>query len=210
MRTRILNGAQRLMANHGRGAIRLTDFALAMRMAPQTIRRHFVDLDCVLAQILHRHLMAIVRALGEIPRDAPNRASAHRSAYLAATRTLFGNPTEAHLLLIRDRHLLPPDLREPLEAHRAAIGEILAGPHATTALALLDTPELDATQIEAALTAITQAARPPISHLAPQHPASCPGARQAVLRARNDDTPSIEWTGVIPPDPPAFHKAEAP
>ncbi len=166
-RTRILNAAQHLMANHGAAAIRLTDFALALRMAPLTIRRHFVDMDSILAAILHRHLMAIASALGQIPHGTANRAAAQRAAYLAFTRTQFGNPTEAHLLLIRDRHLLPPDLREPLEDHRAAIGDILAGPHAAATLALLDMPELAASQIEAALSAIAHPAKPPASYPQP-------------------------------------------
>jgi len=191
-RTRILDCAQQLMAHHGRGAIRLTDFALAMRMSAQTIRRHFVDLDCVLAQILTRHLQAIVRALGEIPRDTPDRARAHRAAYLAATRFL-GAPTEAHLLLIRDRHLLPPDLREPLEAHRASIGEILAGAHAKAALALLDMPELDATDIEAALGAIARGAA--IGAIAHEAPAPRQAAARPAYRAaeplRPLDHPSV-------------------
>ncbi len=164
--TRILDGAQFIMATYGRAAIRLTDLALGMRMSPHTIRRHFPDMDYLLAEILRRHLNAIVTAVGKIAYDAPNRDQARRAAYLAATRTPFGAPTEAHLLLIRDRHLLPQDEFEPIEDLRASIGNIIAGPHATAALALLDTPELTAAEIEAALTAITslQQAQPLLPH----------------------------------------------
>ncbi len=176
--TRILDGAQSIMATYGRAAIGLTAFALGMRMAPATIRRAFPDMDYLLAEILRRHLRAIVAALAEIPRDAPHRDQARRSAYLTVTRTPLGAPTEAHLLLIRDRHLLPPDEAAPLEALRASIGDILAGPHAIAALALLDTPELTQTEIETALAALTApaapahqarpAAKPRLVH--PQHP----------------------------------------
>jgi AcrR family transcriptional regulator len=159
-RERILDGGQAIMAIFGRAAIKLTDFAIGMRMAPITIRRHFPDMDSLLAEILRRHLCAIVTALGQVPRDTPNRAQAHRAAYLAATRTPLGAPTEAHLLLIRDRHLLPPDEFEPLEAQRLNIGDILAAGHAPAALALLDMPELSGAQIEAALAAIARPAAP--------------------------------------------------
>ena len=194
-RHRILDGAQRLMARHGSAAIRLTHFALAMRMAPQTLRRHFVDMDSVLAEILHRHLQTIVRAMAGVAPNDPNRDRARRAIYLAATRTAFGAPNEAHLLLIRERHLLPPDLLEPLEAHRLSIGDILAGAHAAAALALLDTPELDATDIETALAAITQPrkappARPP-QNAAPRRPAPHhPLAPAEPPRPRPTDRPS--------------------
>ena len=90
--TRILDGAQSIMATYGRAAIGLTAFALGMRMAPATIRRAFPDMDYLLAEILRRHLRAIVAALAEIPRDAPNRDQARRSAYLSVTRTPSAPP----------------------------------------------------------------------------------------------------------------------
>ena len=159
-RDRILDGAQSIMATYGRAAIRLTDFALGMRMAPATIRRAFPDMDYLLAEILYRHLRAIVAAMAKVAYDAPNRDQARRSAYLAATRTALGGPTDAHILLTRDRHLLPPDEAEPLDALRLSIGDMLAGPNAVAALALLDTPELTPAEIETALAALTSADAP--------------------------------------------------
>jgi AcrR family transcriptional regulator len=189
------------MATYGRAAIGLTAFALGMRMAPATIRRAFPDMDYLLAEILRRHLRAIVAALAEIPRDAPHRDQARRAAYLAVTRT-HGAPTEAHLLLIRDRHLLPPDEAAPLEALRASIGDILAGPHAIAALALLDTPELTPTQIETALAALTNPPtptqqtgqpQPPLGKprlVHPQHPAQHAPAPHFPSAPTRQETPS--------------------
>ena len=68
-RDRILDGAQSIMARYGRAAIRLNDFALGMRLAPATIRRAFPDMDYLLAEILYRHLRAIVAG----PRQDPLR-----------------------------------------------------------------------------------------------------------------------------------------
>jgi AcrR family transcriptional regulator len=172
--TRILDAGQMIMAIYGRAGIRMTEFALGLRMSPLTVRRYFPDLDHLLGEILRRHLQVIIRTIGTVPRDAPNRQQARRAAYLAATRTGLGAPTEAHLLLIRDRHLLPPDEAEPIECLRATIGDILAGEQAQVALALLDTPELNAAEIEAALAAVVrprQAATPQPEPPRPRHEA---------------------------------------
>ncbi len=185
--TRIMDAAQAIMAHHGRGAISMNQFARAMRLSPATIHRHFPDMHYLLAQILHRHLAAIARALGEVPQNSPNRTRARRAAYLAATRVL-GAPTEAHLLLIRDRHLLPPDQREPLEDHRASIGLILAGDNAQAALSLLDNPELTAPEIEAALTAITAARQAPAKPTnEPPRPKAAPSRPAPALRPTHPD-----------------------
>ena len=195
--SRILDAAQHLMVNHGRGAFRLTDFALAMRMAPQTIRRHFVDLDCVLAQILHRHLMAIVRALAEIPRDAPNRARAHRSAYLALTRTPFGNPTEAHLLLIGTATSSRPTC--------ASRSRPTAPPSAKSSLAPTPPPPWPCSTRPNSTPRRSRQRSPP-SHKPPSRPS--PIARRNTKRhpsfsaLETMTAPSIGWNGAIPPKTP--------
>jgi AcrR family transcriptional regulator len=157
---RILGAAQRLISRHGREAVSLTGLADALRMSRTTLRRHFCDIESIVAEILVRHLRAISTALGKIPFDAPNARAARRAAYLAYTRTPFNAPIEAHVLLIRDRHGLPPDLAEPIENIRASIGDLLAGADAAIALNLLDMTELQGKQIETMLASLNQEAAP--------------------------------------------------
>jgi AcrR family transcriptional regulator len=158
----ILAAALAIMAQHGRAGLTMGRFAVALGMAAGTIRRHFVDLDCILAELLSRHLLAILQAFRQVPEDAPNRKTALRAAYIATTRNGYGGLTDPHALLLRERHTLPPDLATSIEQTRASIGKILAGPHADAALALLDTPSLTAAQIE------TMLAQPDAPKPAPQ------------------------------------------
>src|SRR5271154_1899663 len=83
---RIVAVAQTVMAEHGRHTITLTAMALALRIARSTLRHYFCDLDALLAEILHRHLHRLARALAEIPFDDPDLHRKRRAAYLAATR----------------------------------------------------------------------------------------------------------------------------
>ena len=161
-RDRIVDLGQALMARHGRHAISMTAFALALGHCTATIRRHFADLDALLAAILQRHLQRLSEALSEVPYDAPDRPAAMRAAYLAATRSALGGFTEGHLLLVRDRHLLPDDELIPIEETLYGLGCILAGDHGTPAMALLDTPALGATQIELMLAALRRSFEQPM------------------------------------------------
>jgi AcrR family transcriptional regulator len=151
---KILTAGLALMARHGRAGLTMAKFGLAVGMAPAAIRRLFVDIDSILSELLVRHLLAIFQALGEIPADAPGRKPALRAAYLAATRTADGRLTEPHILLLRERHSLPPDLAGEIERTRDSLGEVLAGPDGPAALALLDTPGLAPSRIEAMLAAL--------------------------------------------------------
>jgi AcrR family transcriptional regulator len=151
---RILATGLSLFARFGRAGITMAVFAAAMRLSPSTVRRHFPDLDALLAHLITRHLLAIAAALGDVPADAPDRSTRLLAAYIAATRTGFGAPTEPHLLLLRERHALPDDLAAPIGQIRGQIGETLAGPNGEAALALLDTPNLHAPQIQAMLAAL--------------------------------------------------------
>src|SRR5271156_5304234 len=151
---RIVAGAQTAFAEHGRQRVTLTSMALALRIARSTLRHYFCDLDALLAEIIHRHLHRLARALAEIPFDDPDLHQKRRAIYLAATRTPLGGLNEAHLLLVRDRHLLPEDLLPAVEAHRISIGLLVAGPQAEQALPLLDAPAWTAETIDAALAAL--------------------------------------------------------
>ena len=128
-RDRILLTATRLIAIHGRAAITLPALAAAMHLTPRAVQKLFPCLDTILVEILHRHLQSIANTLAEIPHDAPRVQTLRRAAYIAATRTPFGGaPTDAHLLLTRDRHALPPDLAASLDSHRLSIALILTPP----------------------------------------------------------------------------------
>src|SRR5277367_348773 len=153
---RFVAGAQIAFAQHGRQKATLTSMALALRTSRAMLRHCFCDLDALFAEILHRHLASLARAFGQIPPDDPNAFQKRRAIYLALTRTALGGLNEAHILLVRDRHLLPDDLLPAIEAHRHSIGLILAGPHAERALELLDSPNWDPETIELVLAALTQ------------------------------------------------------
>jgi AcrR family transcriptional regulator len=187
----ILAAAQTLMATYSRGALTIGKLAIALRMSPGTIRRHFADIDSILAEILLRHLTGIARAIGRTPPSDPKEKAAARAAYIEATRTGWGGLTEPHLLLIRERHTLPEDLAKPVEDMRTLIGEILAGERGAIALTLLDTPELQATQIDAMLATTEPKAteptateprtanpEPPAKPAEPQAPATAPAAHK--------------------------------
>ncbi len=150
-RTRILEAATVCLATHGASSFTLGNFAAAIRMASATIRRHFTDLDAILGEILRLHLHAIAEAIGEPPpRNHPNPKAVRRAAYITATR----RAANAHALLLRQRHTLPPDVLGPLDELRLHIGTLIAGEHAETALALMDTPSLSAEQVERMLATL--------------------------------------------------------
>jgi AcrR family transcriptional regulator len=153
--TRILTLAEGLMARHGIHTMTASSLAQALGIGTGTLRRHFADLDALLAALLHRHLRKLAHALRQVPQDATDRPQKRRAAYLAYTRSERGSLTDAHLLLVRDRHLLPADLLTTIEATRRKLGDMLTHGDAEEALGLLDMPSLDAPRIEAALDAIT-------------------------------------------------------
>jgi len=193
-REHIVKAAQALLARHGTHAVTFGALALALRMGAGTLRRHFIDLDELLGEILSRHLLAISTALGEIPFNDPDRARKKREAYFTFTRTAFGGLTEAHLLYTRDRHRLPEDIAVNLEQTREGLGELLAGPNGREALVLLDTPYIPLANIEAMLAALPQEAEAPAetpaetkaetpAEIAAQPPAPTPARKTPALPA---------------------------
>jgi AcrR family transcriptional regulator len=110
--TRILTAAEHLLAQHGTENITYRLLAVALTLTTATLRWHFVDLHALLAEILRRHLKTIAEALQAIPANQPD---ARIAAYRAATHHQDGTPKDAHILLLRDRHLLPPDELDDIE-----------------------------------------------------------------------------------------------
>jgi AcrR family transcriptional regulator len=171
---RILQTATGVMARHGRNEITFSAFAGAMRLDRQALRFHFADLDALLADILHRHLRALSAALGNIPAGTTDRPRAWRAAWRAYTRTAFGGLTDPHLLLVRDRHLLPDDLRPGIEATLQPLVQLLAGRdrHLTPdeILAILDNPDLTPEEVEVQLA--TADPEPEAVAMIPEPPAA--------------------------------------
>ena len=159
-RKNILAMGQEIMAEHGPWRVGWSAMAHGMGHATATLRKYFVDQDVLLAAILEQHLHRIARCFATVPRDAPNRDAALRAAYLGVTRTGYGALTEAHHLLVHDRHRLPPDERAPIEDALRHIGDIVAGRFAAQILPLLDSPAYPAPLIETLVAALHQAAIP--------------------------------------------------
>jgi AcrR family transcriptional regulator len=186
----IIANAQALMASFAGDHFTIGGIALALGMSPATIRQHFVDVDCILAEILVRHLRGISRAIGKIPQDHPNRRAAARAVYFEATRTGWGAFTDPHLLLIQALHTLPEDLAKPIEGMHQMIGEALAGEQADFVLTLLDSPRLQPAQIEAQLTGVEAKAAP---RVAPAKPAAAPAPVQAPVPAPASRPHKRDW-----------------
>ena len=173
---RFVAGAQTAFAEHRRDKTTVSAMARALRTSAAMLRHCFCDLDALLAEILHRHLSSLAKAFGEIPYNDPETHRKRRALYLALTRTALGGLTEAHLLLVRDRHLLPAELLTSIDFIRHNLGDILAYGHAEEALDLLDSRYLSAARIEEFVTIITapEPAEPPIAAAAPLPPAEPP------------------------------------
>jgi len=174
---RFVAGAQTAFAEHGRYKVTVSAMATALRTSAAMLRHCFCDLDALFAEILHRHLTSLAHAFGAVPSNDPDAFPKRRAIYLALTRTALGGLTEAHILLVRDRHLLPDDLLPAVEAHRHSIGLLLAGPLAQRALDILDSPNWDPETIEETLIfqtrKLAQKAQPQAAH-PPAPPAAKP------------------------------------
>jgi AcrR family transcriptional regulator len=157
----IIKTGQALMSEHGRLAITFANLAVALRIGTGTLRRHFTDLDALLGEIVTRHLRDILRRFAAIPHETPRRQEHLRAAYFAATRRPWGGLTEAHLLVTRDRHLLPDDVLRPIVACHREIGIIIAPEQAIEALQLLDCPWFDPSFTEPVLALLAGRDRDP-------------------------------------------------
>ncbi len=166
----IVTAGRTLLAEFGANSFTLPAFALAMRMSAASIRRHFIDLDSLLVHILNRHLLTLSTVMGSLRPGANDKHAARRSAYLAHTRTPLGGLTEAHLLLVRDRHLLPQTDRDRIETIRANLATLMARDHADAVMEWLDTPTMDLADIDAILAARAAAHTAPPPQPAPAPP----------------------------------------
>jgi AcrR family transcriptional regulator len=182
---RILNLAEGIIVRRGVHTMTLSSLAGALCIGAGTVRRHFADLDILLATLISRHLRKLAYAINKVPENAADRPRKMRAAYLAYTRTIEGGYTEAHQLLVRDRHLLPDDLLANIEATRGDLGNRLANAFSEDVLTLLDLRTLDASRIEATLaTIIATAPKQPKPAAPAPKPAAAPPRRDQPLPAR--------------------------
>jgi AcrR family transcriptional regulator len=162
---KILATATMLLARHGPHTIKFRALALALRISPSTLQTHFIDMDDLLGAILKRHLAALAAIIDAVPHNAPNRSALQRAAWANAIHE-GEQLTGAHVLLTNFRHLLPEDLRLPIEAELRRLGETMAGTLAEPALHLLSLPNFSMPRIEAALQTLANS-RPPVAQAPP-------------------------------------------
>ncbi len=158
-RDQIIAATQSLLTAYPRHTITIATLATGMIISPATIRRHFLDIDSIVAEILQNHLRAIIKTIGEIPADCENLAQKRRQAYLAATRTPWGNLTNTHALYVREAQSLPEDLASAISQMRVSIGYTLAGDRGHDMLQMLDTPWANHALIEIFCAAIETTAQ---------------------------------------------------
>jgi AcrR family transcriptional regulator len=181
-RAYILEAAEKIFATHGRANITLKNFAIAISLSEQTMRRHATDLHHLFGIVLTRHLDAILAAIGQIPAHRQDR---RRAEYLRLIRETHTDTARLHILFLRERFTLPPDQLEPLEQQRRIIGHLVGGNTWEATLALLDCPTLSPDTIESMLAAGAQTATP--------QPAA-PEPRRAAIFARPVATPPVPTT----------------
>jgi AcrR family transcriptional regulator len=182
-RAYILEAAEKIFATHGRANITLKNFAIAISLSEQTIRRHATDLHHLFGIVLTRHLDTILAAIGQIPAHRQDRRRAEDLRLIRETHT---DTARLHILFLRERFTLPPDQLEPLEQQRRIIGHLVGGAAWEVTLALLDYPTLSPDTIESMLAAGAQTTIP--------QPAA-PELRRAAIFARPAPTPPVHTTG---------------
>jgi AcrR family transcriptional regulator len=207
----IIECGRAVIAEKGFANITFAAFAVAMRIGIATLRRHFCDLDALLAHIVRLHLQAIAAAIGNIPADAPDPAAARRAAYLAYTRHPYGGFTPDHLLLTRDSLSLPADELEIITNIHQGLARLLAGPNCDCPeriLCMLDNQAIEPADMEELLAKYAppptpaqqnaaraaRAASSPISSLPWQLPEGPPGKPNTLY----DAPPSIPWKTKTP------------
>jgi AcrR family transcriptional regulator len=147
---RIMKVAPDLLTFYNTDRITFTALAAAMKMAPPTLRHHFVDIPALLGHLIREHLRDISAAVAQVPWDAPDRPRLRRAAYLAFTRKPLGAYTEIHLLMLNNLPSLPEDVRTPLIAVQDQISAGLAPPdQAEFVLSMLENPFMTPRRIEA-------------------------------------------------------------
>jgi AcrR family transcriptional regulator len=147
---RILKCAPALLTFYNIDRITFTALATAMKMAPATLRKHFVDIPALLGYLIREHLREINAAISTIRHGTPNQFQLRRAAYLTATRKPLGAHTEIHLLMLNNLANLPDDVRLPLLEFQAQLAAALAPPgQAEFVLSMIENPYITPSRLEA-------------------------------------------------------------
>ena len=147
-REALLGAARTVLVEFGRDTFSIPQFAQAIDCSAHTLRRFFIDLEALLAEILNKHLQGISDAMSQFPRACADWPAARRAAYLAFTRKAFGTLTTDHFIFTRDYLTLPTEERRVIEDFHDTLGSMLGGISARDTLSLLDDPAIDADEIE--------------------------------------------------------------
>jgi AcrR family transcriptional regulator len=208
-KTAILTAATTLMVRHGPHGITFSDLASALGITRAALKKFFPDLDNLLATIVTRHFLAILDALKAIPADTKDQFQASRAAYIAATRTGLGAPTEAQCVTTQYRHLLPQDEQDNIGHLRQPILFMLGGANPEITLSFLDNPHLTLNQIEALAATLEALPEPVWADLVPP-PLPKRGPRPFVLPPGNTAfVPDLSRTGPVEHRPMLRDRHEA-
>jgi hypothetical protein len=182
-------------------------------VAAGSVRRLFCDLENVVGVILRDHLKMLEEVLSDISPRTRDCHARRRAAYLAHTRIGPKTLSDAHMILVRDRFLMPDDERDPTELLRASVGELLAGDHAEVAFAMLDNPVFEIEQTEAVLSLLPVPA--PGRYVFPVPKTwSGPSDHLVVMRRARSEARMREWRASMeasqPPPPPKRDLSQKP
>jgi AcrR family transcriptional regulator len=159
-RPKILAAARAVFATAWFYDVKLSKFAKQLHMSPETVARIFLDMESILAEILHEHLNAVAAAVDAVPADTPDILIARRAAYFAATRQRNNDYVPDHKLFLQQHGALPPDLKGPVKALHTAIGLRLSQDGSDIAIAMLDAPRNTLFGAERMIAAIPPRAKP--------------------------------------------------
>jgi AcrR family transcriptional regulator len=207
---RIMQCAPPLLTFYNLDRITFTALAAAMRMAPVTLRFHFVDIPALLGYLIREHLRKINAAIAAVRRESPNHFQLRRAAYLAATRTPLGAHTDIHLLMLNNLANLPDDVRLPILAIQQQMASALAPPdQADFVFSMMDNPFISPRRLEAIIATPEpgwhETAGPPAEAAEPPAPLTIPTPERAYLAGIDTAAPEI----TEPDELAAFHISAA-
>ena len=153
----IESAGTKLFARRGPLALSLARFAAEVGVTSYMLGRLYCDLEHLFGEILRSHMTALMAELNKIPENAPNRPAQCRAAYHRLIRGPDGKVTDAHFLLVRHLHALPPDELAPTEVLRANLNAMLgAGEIGVRAATFLDSGAASLERIETMLAILVE------------------------------------------------------
>ncbi len=194
----ILQESPALLMHHPRSTLTFAMVAISLRTTATTLRRYFADIDDLIGNILLRELQRITEAFAKVPRG-PGRAAECRKLYFDLTRTGSWDHNPVHRLMIRDRHDLPCDLRDPIDAIRHALGVTMAGDFAEGLLGMFEQAYLSLEEVDAAADAIIRIRA--ASHPCADAPDQAPPPAMPPLLAAPEQAAQPEQAPDLPREP---------